>query len=295
MELDDLSRSYYAAQIALVNSISVFVLALWALVDPLKPTSSWIGQRIGERLFVATSTGQLSAARGAEQFVTRAVQAQAVTPDPKALVQPKALAGIASDGRQLDTLLVQPLIQNEYALSKGATPEAAHALGRNSLDTIVTTQVADAARAANATAMATEPAVEGWVRMLVPPSCGRCADLAGKFYPWDAEFVRHPRCDCLQIPSTDKKLTADLRTDPKLYFESLSVADQNKYFGAGRAEQIRQGADISQTVAVKSQAAGLSSPGSESIARPMPAALIAEGRGDRDETVRLLRQHGFVD
>jgi hypothetical protein len=102
-------------------------------------------------------------------------------------------------------------------------------------------------------------------------------------------------CDCLQIPSTDKKLTADLRTDPKLYFESLSVADQNKYFGAGRAEQIRQGADISQTVAVKSQAAGLSSPGSESIARPMPAALIAEGRGDRDETVRLLRQHGFVD
>lgn len=293
MALADLVVAYYAAQTALVQAAAQLSAVLWDAVDLLRPTSSWRAQRTGERLFVAVSTGQLAAAQRATPLVTRAVAEQDAVPALVATLEPRRLSGVASDGRNLEMLLLQPLIQTEAAISEGLSPEQAHALGGSALDTIVRTQVADAGREAEAVAIVAEPAVTGWVRMLTPPSCGRCAILAGRHYKWNDGFRRHPRCDCVHIPAVEDRAD-DLRTDPKLYFESLSEADQNKHFGAGQAEAIRQGTDIHKAVNVGQRKAGLSRPGKTRAGRLMPADIIAAAGGDRDETVRLLRRYGYL-
>src|SRR5690348_18342012 len=37
--------------------------------------------------------------------------------------------------------------------------------------------------------------------LLNPPSCQRCAILAGRWYRWSQGFLRHPRCDCVNLPA----------------------------------------------------------------------------------------------
>lgn len=293
MALVDLARSYVAAQTALVEAAARFAAALWDLVDTSRPTGSWSDQRVGERLFVAVSTAQMASVEGAAQFVPRAVAEQNADSAPVAVLAPRSLAGVASDGRDLETLLLQPLIELEAELSRGLEAAQAQSQAGSSLETIVRTQVADAGRAATSTAMVAEPAVTGWVRMLTPPSCGRCAILAGRFYKLNADFKRHPRCDCGQCPSVEDR-AGDLRTDPVLYFESLSEADQNRYFGKGRAEVIRLGGDMNAAVNARSPKSGLSTPGFTKSGRMMPAALIAAGGGDREATVELLKKYGYL-
>ncbi|WP_419404267.1 hypothetical protein, partial [Micrococcus sp. F3Y] len=70
-----------------------------------------------------------------------------------------------------------------------------HALtfGRDQLRALVKTTVTDAARVAAGADMAARPRVQGYVRMLNPPSCPRCVVLAGRFYRWNAGFRRHPQ------------------------------------------------------------------------------------------------------
>lgn len=87
----------------------------------------------------------------------------------------------------------------------------------------------------------------GYVRMLTPPSCDRCVILAGRWYRWNKGFERHPMCDCVHIPAAESK-AQDITVDPMEYFDSLSEADQNKYFGKANSLAIREGADITQVV-----------------------------------------------
>src|SRR5699024_3123647 len=89
------------------------------------------------------------------------------------------------------------------------------------------------------------PQVTGYVRMINPPSCDRCAILAGKRYLWNEGFLRHPNCDCIHIPASEN-VAGDFRTDPYEYFKSLSESEQDRIFGKANAEAIRDGADIFQ-------------------------------------------------
>ena len=59
---------------------------------------------------------------------------------------------------------------------------------------IVATEMADAGRAGAVVGMAVRPEVTAYARMLVPPSCSRCAILAGRIYKTKDAFERHPRC-----------------------------------------------------------------------------------------------------
>lgn len=262
MALADVARAYYAAQSALAAAVRLAVRALWGEVDVVDLSGSWASRRLGDRLFVAISSGQLAAAGQAPAYVARALVEQRAASSPLGVLLPQAMAGVASDGRDLETLVYEPVIRVKEAIGRGAAPARAMQVGGSSLETIATTQVADAGRAAAAVAMAVEPAVTGWVRMLVPPSCGRCVVLAGRRYR-TAEiggFDRHERCDCVSCPAVEDAAD-DIRTDPADYFRSLAPADQARYFTVAGAEAIRSGADIGQVVNARRGASGLSQPG----------------------------------
>lgn len=136
-------------------------------------------------------------------------------------VNTQILAGVASDGRPLASLL-------EMAVTEAA------------LSLMAATQIADAGRVAAGLSIAARPHV-GWTRMVNSPCCPRCALLAGKFYRWNTGFQRHPNCHCTHIP-TQEDVVGDVRTDPKALFDGGHVT------GVTKAEQaaLDAGGDFSR-------------------------------------------------
>ncbi len=253
------AQAFYALLAALSANAAQLAGSMWDGLDPADLVRSWNQLALPDRLLVTTGVAQQSAATAASRYVTEAVAAQAAGSAGE-LLNPASLVGIASDGRDLDDLLASPLIRALEALGKGATGEQAKAAGRAALTTIVGTQVADTGRAATTVAMTADPRVTGYVRMLTPPSCGRCAVLAGRRYAVNAGFSRHPLCDCVHVPAVED-VAGELATDPDAYFNSLTAADQDKYFTKAGAEAIRQGANIGQVVNARRGASGLEQPG----------------------------------
>ena len=262
MPLADVARAHYATQAGLARRAVEDTARLWAELDVTDLAGSWAALRLGERLFVALAALQLAAASFAARYLAAALVKQRAPSAPVAQLAPRSLAGVASDGRDLETLVFEPVIRVKSSIRDGATPRRAMEMGGSSLATIAGNQVTDAGRAGVAVAMAVEPAVTGWVRMLVPPSCGRCAILAGRRYRYTSGFLRHPLCDCQMIPSVEDT-GEDLRTDPKAYFESLSAADQDRYFGVANARAIRDGGDVNRVVNASGRASGMSTAGGQ--------------------------------
>lgn len=161
--------------------------------------SSWA--EVAPGLVTVAAAGQLAAARAATDYVP-AVLAETGQPDqPQARVRPQAFAGVAADGRSLTGLLYGSVVHAKTAAGRGAPAPAALAAGGRWLDTLVQTVTADAARLATQAEIAVRPGM-GFLRMVNPPCCGRCAILAGRWYRYDAGFPRHPQCDCSEIPAT---------------------------------------------------------------------------------------------
>lgn len=182
------------------------------------------------------------------------------------------------------------------------------------IDTVTATILSDTARAAESAALVPREFVEGYVRMLNPPSCSRCVVLAGRFYRWNDGFDRHPLCDCRHIPASEA-IAGDLRLNPSAYFDSLSLADQDKTFTAAGARAIRDGADITQVVNARrgmqvaqvgrrdvlvslegTTRRGLASrarTGRNRAPRLMPESIYANA-ADRADAIRLLRLNGFI-
>lgn len=166
--------------------------------------------------------------------------------EPFARVTTSPLVGVAGDGRPARSLMYQSVVGARAAVAEGATAGQALARSGQWLTLAVGTLFADTARASEALAMGVRP-VGGYVRMLTPPSCSRCAILAGKYYRKNAGFERHPGCDCVHIPASES-VGDDLRVNVAEYFDTLSEAEQNRIFTNAGAEAIRNGADVNQVV-----------------------------------------------
>ncbi|MFC5676063.1 hypothetical protein [Aeromicrobium endophyticum] len=220
---------------------------------------------------------QLLAARDALESIDPMLEEQDISAPPVGQIAAASFSGTASDGRPLESLLLQ-----------AATPDA--------LDMMVVTQVQDAARQAASVSIAARPHI-GYVRMLNPPSCSRCAILAGKFFRYNEGFQRHPRCDCRHIPSTES-LSGDLTTDPSAYFDSLTGPEQDKVFTKAGAESIRLGADPTQVVNARRVTAGMQVAGVSPIKIDARGILrTTEGttrRGLAYQQQRGLRRNGDV-
>jgi len=226
---------------------------LWSQVDRDRIGLSWLS--LLPRLLVLLTGAQQAAASRADGYLDEVLDAQGVPSRPVGRVSAAALAGVASDGRDLADLLYQPAVRSLVGIKRGATVDQALAGGGAGLDMIVRTQVADAGRVADQVAMAVRD-VPGYRRMLVGRSCARCVVLAGRFYRWNAGFDRHPRDDCIHVPAREDT-AEEIRTDPKKYFASLSREEQDRAFTAAGAEAIRLGADMGQVVNARRGARGL--------------------------------------
>lgn len=116
-------------------------------------------------------------------------------------------------------------------------------------DRIVASLVADSGRSAMGVFTASRDEQIGHIRTLTPPSCARCAILAGRFYRWSDGFQRHPKCDCTMLPA---RRSAAL-SDPFGAFERGEIGSyrDGKFVNGltkAQTKAIEDGADISQVV-----------------------------------------------
>ncbi len=305
----------WEAQARLADRTNRDLAKLWAAVEWRELLGSWA--TIAPKAFVTVAAAQLEAASSADAYVDTVLAELGIDGgDPVGRVQPMSLAGVASDGRSLDGLLAQPVQQVLGLAARGVGQYQAMGHGLYVLQMLAQTQVADAGRVAVGASTTARQKVGGYVRQLVPPSCGRCVVLAGKYYRWNRGFQRHPHCNCIHVPATED-VAGDARTNPDQYFGSLSPADQDRYFGKAGAQAIRDGADIGQivnarrgmydtTVGNRSVLAtregvtryGLS--GSTAVnaqlggLRLMPEQIYRDANGDRALAISLLQRFGYL-
>jgi hypothetical protein len=234
------------AQVASLDRLALTAALLaWASLDTSMLQASFIGQVLPELLTTLT-VAQAQAASIAADYVEESLVAQGAPPMGKIII-PQAFAGVAANGGELPGLLAQPLVRTLVGMSVGMSAPKAMSAGANLLDSIITTEIHDAARAAEFTAIAANAEAAGYIRMVVAGACSRCIVLAGRFYKWHADFNRHPKCRCYQVP-------AMAHTEPQSsqeIFDAMTAKEQDRTFTNAGAEAIRQGADIAQVVNVR--------------------------------------------
>lgn len=268
---------------------------------------SW--RQVGPRLAVLLAAAQLGAARDGAAYVPRVLDETGQAADPEGELEPRSLAGVASDGRPLDGLLYGAVVTAGRQHSTGQTVPQALAAGGAFLSMATRTQIADAGRDATSAAMVARPQITGYVRMVNPPTCPRCAVLAGKWFGWNMGFERHPRCDCTHIPAAED-MAGDLRTDP------VALVREGQVTGLSKADAaaIKDGADVAQVInahrgmrtaqvygrKVKITTEGTTVRGfagkrigASRTPRLRPEAIyqVAE---DRADAIRLLKRFGYI-
>jgi hypothetical protein len=197
--------------------------------------ASWA--RVAPSLLQVTGAAQLAAATAATAYVPAVLDETGQPDEPQAVVRPQVFAGVASDGRTLAGLLGVGVRQAKVASGRGSATEAALDYGRRWLEQTLQTAVTDAARDVTAAEVTVRDRM-GWVRMVNPPCCSRCAVLAGRWYSWQANFDRHPRCDCTAIPSAEN-VAGDFTTDPVELHRRGLITD----LSADQVKRINDGAD----------------------------------------------------
>lgn len=210
---------------------------------------------VGAKVTAVVSAGQEAAAARSAQYMTEVLTELNLDASSPTELVPSALAGVAGDGRSSESLTYGAVIKaakSQYSpevsgmtdreLESFALAEAEDYIAAMAADIM-----ADSVRAAELVAFQQREWLTGYVRMIEPGACSRCAVLAGKFYLFNEGFLRHPRCRCVHIPASET-LSKDPRTNPNSYFDSLSRTEQDRIFTKAGAEAVRAGADISQVV-----------------------------------------------
>lgn len=206
--------------------------------------SSW--RRIAPAALQVLAQAQVEVASAALTYVPNVLSETGLADRPTGDLQVRSLVGRASDGRPLDSLAYGAVTEAKTAIATGATTPDALARGGNWLDLMAKLQVADAARQAVGVLTASRPNLGGTVRVLNPPSCQRCAILAGRFYRWSTGFDRHPRCDCVNLPSQSSgwAQAEGFITDPMDAYRAGQIRDLTE----AQRFAIDNGADISRVV-----------------------------------------------
>lgn len=233
----------------------------------------------------------LRALHGRARNVTAAVRVLTTHQVAQAQLSERAVAAMLAE--QEIEVRAQAALQ---ALSFTTAPDSLQRM-IDSLDTgafdaefqrLAESLVQSAGRAAENVAIAVRPDVQ-MVRYLSPPSCGRCAVLAGRVYRYSQGFLRHPNCDCTMIPVTV--------ASPNFVHDPADLLEQGKVTGLSKADRkaIAHGADFNQVVNVRSRKAGLIESGAvlARAGRPTPETIYRKAN-TRDEAVELLTRAGYV-
>ncbi len=307
------AEQQYARQTGIVRVVDATTTAAWAQIDPKNLSGSWAAS-VGQQVQRAAQAGQYAAAAGATEYVQSLAGDQV---DTAGDVRPGAFTGVASDGRNLASLLYLPIIRAKQRIGGGLAVDEALAVGERELLMMVGTQVLDAGRMATSVAQVAEPKIIGYLRYLNPPSCSRCTVLAGRLYRWSSGFLRHPRCDCQMRPITRSEWdghATDVTSDPKKAFQALTAQAQDQLYTRAGAQAIRDGADLGQVVNARRgmyTAAGRTFATTEGttargvagnrlraaglpVLRLTPEQIYLEADGDRQAAIRLLQRYGYI-
>lgn len=308
------STEFYALQQRVNTTAKNEVRRLWgSMGDDFD--ASW--RRISPAILAVLVEAQQVMTEAAAQYVPSVLAETGIPDRPSGNMRPGAFVGRASDGRRLDTLTYGSVTQAKAAMAEGASTATALDSGADWLDLMTRLQVADAARQAVGVMTASRKNLGGTVRVLNPPSCQRCAILAGRFYRWSQGFDRHPRCDCVNqpVPGEAYAKAEGFITDPMDAYRAGEIKDITQ----AQAFALDNGADIFQVVnatrgmsttatrrAVRKSAA-LASPTTRGVVPGMPDLLAGirfapatpegiyrEAAGDRDRAIRLLREWGYI-
>lgn len=204
---------------------------------------------IEPKLLDATFTAQERIAKGALAYIPDVMDETGLDIPRTPLYEsaPAMYVGTAGSGLPVATLLYESVVHAKTAVGNGySVPQALDSSGRW-LTGAAGTLLSDTGRSAEKVA-GNSRKVKLWVRMLNPPSCGRCVILAGRSTGDDTAFLRHPKCDCRNIPSSESTAD-DVRVDPYAYFGSLDEAGQARLMGSrANAQAMRDGADLNQLI-----------------------------------------------
>jgi hypothetical protein len=236
------ATDFYRLQQRVNAETRVNLRRLWRRMGP-DFEGSW--DRIGRAVFSTIAAAQLEVARASVAYLEDL--ADQTTPAPaEGAVLPEAFAGVASDGRDLASLSYGAVVKAGEAVNAGASRPQALQVGGSWLDLMGRLQVADAARIATGAGAAARPNWGGYVRVLTPPSCSRCAVLAGKFYRWNTGFRRHPKCDCQHFPTRDAGYAEaeGFITNPDTAWRNGHIKDLTR----AQQDALENGADISQAI-----------------------------------------------
>lgn len=204
----------------------------------IAPTLLQITDRAQERIALAAQ--DYVPAVLAETGQDRAVE-------PRLRVRAASLVGVSGDGLTTDGLLYGAVIHAKQLVGDDWPAVQALASSAKWLSTAVGTLLSDTGRASEKLGMMARP-VTGYVRMLQAPSCGRCVILAGRRSRSSQPFLRHPRCDCRNIPASES-VAGDLTVDSRAYLESLDDQGLARALGSkANAQAFRDGADQNQIV-----------------------------------------------
>lgn len=215
--------------------------------------------------------------------------------DPVGELAPTLFLASAPDGRDVMTLYDTGVIRAKQAVAAGMAASDALKLAGRWVSGTTLTVLGDTRREVYAADIVSRPTVTGYVRMLNPPSCKRCAILAGKWFRWNDGFQRHPNCDCVHIPASEDR-GGSMLTDPYEYFDSLSEADQDRIFGKNDAQAIRDGADIYRTVNIRDRGLGTAKAARKygTPSRYTIDDILEMSGGDRAKAIRLMQAEGYI-
>lgn len=392
LALAEVRQQQQAAQrdAAVAQALRIFLAMRAANV-----VGEWVNGGVGNRIYTLLSVAQRIAAGDSEDYMRIVLNQLGLDLGDIPEIDYDIFAGIASDNRDLDSLLAGSVIRVRQKQRAGASDAEAMKAGANYLEMVAKTQISDASRSADAVVLIVaddvraienrqpivrdpgrpgfgrpatrrsttpapvftppaptdrpapdpdrfvnldpprppgvrerplrplrppsgtppvigQPVTLGWIRVLDPPSCGRCAVLAGRFYRWSDGFLRHPNCDCKHMPVTIAA-SKGIVVDSDEYFASLSEADQDRLFGKGQAEAIRAGGDITQVVNATARKNGMYTAdhgrrytregttrkgfygrNAAKVRRPTPWQIMKDSRGDREVAKQMLRRYGYI-
>lgn len=241
------ARAYQRAQSAETVAALAAVRRLWSRMGP-EFDRSYAAIELPLLAVVYTAQGRVAA--GARAYIPQ-VMAEvgfASVPEPEFETFPEAWVGTTGDGRSVAGLASFSVVRAKQSMLLGSTPAVALERAGRFLTSAVGGVLSDTARGVEKVE-GNARRVSTYVRMLTPPSCGRCAILAGQTSGASVAFERHPRCDCRNVPAPEN-VAGDLTTDPGAYLESLSDEDLARTLGSkANAEAYREhGADVNQLV-----------------------------------------------
>jgi hypothetical protein len=255
-------------------------------------------------LVTVLSAMQLLVVRNATLYVPQVLDELAIDAPAVAEVVPSAFVG-ASSGVPLETLFGTVPEQAKVWSGQGASLDDIESRAGSLLDGIFETQLADTSRSAMRVGITARPQVTGFVRMVSGGACGRCIVLAGRFYRYNADFLRHPRCHCYGVPST-REASRGVGESPEAMFSRLSSQQQDRSFGKANAQAIRDGADMSRVVNATGRRSGMTTTTGDGVKLTYEGTRATAGKlrltpeaiyrfaTDRQDAIGLLKAQGYL-